>query len=57
VDQELEMGLRSIAVPVTSRGKVVAALNVGTSAARLTTEEMRTRLLPALLACAERLGD
>lgn len=57
IDEELEMGLRSIAVPVTRRGKVVAALNVGASAARMTVEEMLARLLPALKATAAQLSD
>lgn len=49
-DQEIEIGLRSIAVPVLSaRGKVVAALNVGVSAARATPEDLRRHFLPALL--------
>lgn len=48
-DQELELGLRSIAVPVRNRrGVVVAALNVGTQAARRSVQEMETRLLPPL---------
>lgn len=57
VDQELELGLRSIAVPVTSRGAVVAALNVGTSAARVSLDEMRTRYLPAIAAIAGQLSS
>lgn len=56
VDQELEAGLRSIAVPVTERGRVVAALNVGTSAQRVSLEEMRERFLPALRSAAEKLS-
>lgn len=49
VDQELEMGLRSIAVPVRdSGGHVVAAINVGTQAARVGLREMETRFLPVL---------
>ena len=57
VDQELELGLRSIAVPVTSRsGKVVAAMNSGVSAARVNKEEMKERILPALVEHAEMLG-
>lgn len=49
-DQEIEIGLRSIAVPVLSaRGKVVAALNIGVSAARATPEDLRRHFLPALL--------
>ena len=39
VDEELELGLRSIAVPVAARsGKVVAAMNSGVSAARVSRE-------------------
>ena len=48
VDQELEIGLRSIAVPVRSRsGEVVAALNIGTQAGRIGLGVMQTQLLPA----------
>jgi IclR family transcriptional regulator, pca regulon regulatory protein len=50
VDEELELGLRSIAVPVwNSRGAVVAALNIGAQAARVSVPEMRQTLLPCLL--------
>lgn len=56
VDQELEHGLRSIAVPVHGlSGRVVAALNVGTQAARISEPELRTRYLPALRRCARDL--
>ena len=49
-DQEIEIGLRSIAVPVLSAGmKVVAALNIGVSTSRATPEELRAQFLPALL--------
>lgn len=49
VDQELEAGLRSIAVPVKSlTGSVVAALNIGTHASRTSLPEMRSRYLPVL---------
>lgn len=48
-DEELELGLRSIAVPVRdSRGQVAFALAVSLQAARLTPAEMVERLLPAL---------
>lgn len=57
VDQELEIGLRSIAVPVRRRGQVIAALNVGTAAFRVTSEELVERILPALMLCASELGD
>ena len=56
VDQELEVGLRSIAVPVMSRGKVVAALNIGIQAERVTVTELRSRFLPALRRVARDMG-
>ncbi len=49
VDQELEEGLRSIATAVRSAsGAVVAALNVGAHAARLSMDDLRRRIRPAL---------
>jgi IclR family pca regulon transcriptional regulator len=57
VDQELEIGLRSIAVPVTDpAGKVVAALNIGTQSSRVPVTDMETKFLPALQAAAHELG-
>lgn len=56
VDQELEIGLRSAAVPVTEKGRVVAALNVGTSVSRVSLEEFRERIIPSLLEAAEKLS-
>ena len=57
VDEELELGLRSRAVPVRSRsGKVVAAINTGVQAARSTAQEMIDRFLPVLREGAERLS-
>jgi len=48
-DEELELGLRSIAVPVTnSRGQTVVAIAVSLQAARMTPAQMIERLLPAL---------
>ncbi len=56
-DQELEIGLRSIAVPITAPdGRVVAALNVGAQAARVPVAEMRDRFLPVLKDGARELG-
>jgi IclR family pca regulon transcriptional regulator len=50
VDQELELGLRSIAVPiVTTGGQVVAALNTGAQAARASSARLKTEVLPLLL--------
>jgi IclR family pca regulon transcriptional regulator len=48
-DEELELGLRSIAVPVRTRqNRVVAAMNIGVHAARVSTAEMIDRFLPVL---------
>jgi len=48
-DQELEMGLRSLAVPLfNAQGHAVAALNVGVHAAQVSTGEMLDRVLPEL---------
>lgn len=57
LDQELEVGLRSIAVPVRdSRGNVVAAINVGTHSSRSTLADLESRCLPPLARCAGELG-
>ncbi|OYY12033.1 MAG: IclR family transcriptional regulator [Rhizobiales bacterium 35-68-8] len=57
IDQELEMGLRSIAVPVRNRrSEVIAALNVGTQAGRTSADTMKTRFLPVLIDAAERIA-
>ena len=56
-DQELEIGLRSIAVPVRNVvGAVVAAMNVSTQASRISRRELVERCLPILQTAAERLG-
>jgi IclR family pca regulon transcriptional regulator len=50
VDQELELGLRTMAVPLKNfRGEVVAAMNISVHAGRMTLEQMAERCLPALL--------
>lgn len=49
VDQELEEGLISLAVPIKGRtGQTVAALNVSGQANRTSALEMQTQMLPAL---------
>ena len=53
VDQELEVGIRSVAAPLRDRrGRTLAAINVGTHAARVTLKELRTVILPNLLTTA-----
>ena len=57
VDQELEIGLRSIAVPVKdAAGRCVAAINVGTQSARVSVAEMQARFLAPLQAAASELA-
>lgn len=57
VDQELEIGLRSIAVPVrNTKGRVVAAMNVGAQAVHLSVREMESGVLPHLRSAAQELG-
>ncbi|WP_349897359.1 IclR family transcriptional regulator domain-containing protein [Parafrigoribacterium soli] len=57
VDQELEEGLRSIAVPVRhSSGRVIAAINVSTTAASRSLESIEETLLPPLLLAAANIS-
>jgi IclR family pca regulon transcriptional regulator len=56
VDQEMELGLRTLAVPLRNhRGEIVAALNVSAIAARVSLETLRERFLPILLDAQQRL--
>ncbi len=57
VDQELEIGLRSLAVPVRRPDRsVAAAMNVGVQATRVERETMVRDYLPVLQAAAEEIG-
>ncbi|QXI29821.1 pca regulon transcriptional regulator PcaR [Pseudomonas vanderleydeniana] len=57
VDQELEQGLRSIAVPVyDASGQVLAALNVSTHAGSVSRSELEQRFLPNMLAASRDLS-
>ena len=54
VDEELEQGLRSIAVPVSKRdGQIVAAINSGIHTSRASAGDLIDRILPALQRGAE----
>ena len=58
VDEELERGLRSIAVPVVDRrGAAVAGLNVSTNSTRITRNHMRDHFLPKLQDVAEQISS
>jgi IclR family pca regulon transcriptional regulator len=50
VDQELELGLRTLSVPLKSyRGEVLAAMNISVHAARVTMDQLVSDCLPALM--------
>ena len=56
VDQELEDGLRSVAVPIrNSAAEVVAAMNLSTHVSRRTAAAIREELLPPLREAAGRI--
>ena len=55
IDQELEVGLRSIAVPVRDdHGRIVAAINAGTQVHRVSVPDLERLFLPVL---REAAGD
>jgi IclR family pca regulon transcriptional regulator len=57
VEEELEIGLRSIAVPVRgASGSTMAALNIGAQATRVSRGQVEQSFLPALLNAASELS-
>jgi len=57
VDEELELGLRSIAVPVfDSRRRLVGAMSASASSARVSVAQMTRNFLPILQCYAQKLG-
>ena len=58
VDEELEQGLRSIAVAVLDRtGQAVGAINLSAHSTRTTRNEMREKFLPELRRIAQRISQ
>jgi IclR family transcriptional regulator, pca regulon regulatory protein len=58
VDEELELGLRALAVPVLDRTRqAVGAINLSTHSTRTTRNEMRDRFLPELTRIAEQISS
>ena len=58
VDEELEVGLRSVSAPIRSRsGEIIAALNVCGPSSRVTVDDVRQRFLPALLDATSRINQ
>ncbi len=57
VEEELEIGLRSIAVPMRgASGTVAAALKMGAQSSRVSREQMENEFLPMLLNGASELS-
>ncbi len=57
VDEELESGLVSLAVPIRGRhGSVLAAINVSGHTSRATADSMREQFLPKLTATAQEIS-
>jgi IclR family pca regulon transcriptional regulator len=55
-DQELELGVRSIACPIRDQaGHTIAALNISGHAGRVSLSEMTERFLPALRQCVDQI--
>lgn len=58
IDEELEVGIRSIAVPIVTRaGRTVAALNASTSTARHSVADLQEIFLPELRKTAVALAE
>jgi IclR family pca regulon transcriptional regulator len=58
VDEELERGLRSIAVPVLDRaGQAVGAINLSAHTTRTTRNELREKYLPGLKRIAQQISQ
>jgi len=57
-DQELEIGLRSIAVPIRNReGKIVAAINVSSQPLKISEQKLLQRILPKLKLAASKISE
>jgi IclR family pca regulon transcriptional regulator len=53
-DEELELGLRALAVPVVgANNEIIAAVSVSAASARVRTADLRRRFVPALQSCAK----
>jgi IclR family pca regulon transcriptional regulator len=58
LEQELEAGIQCVAAPVhDASGRVIASVTVSSHTSRLSPEEVRSRLLPALLRAAADIDE
>jgi IclR family pca regulon transcriptional regulator len=57
-DEEIELGLRALAAPVTGAdGEIIAAVSVSAASARIRSAELRRRFAPALQSYARMLTE
>ena len=57
-DQELELGMRALAVPVFDEsGAIIAAISVSAASARVRAADLRHQFLPVLQSCARALRN
>ena len=57
VDQEVELGLRSVAAPIRNRsGQTIAAINISSHASRVNLKDMRARHLSLVLQAAAQIS-
>ena len=57
VDQELEIGLRSVAAPIRRGPETIAALNVSSAVSRVSLDDLRRRILPPLVETANTISN
>ena len=57
VDQELEIGLRSVAAPIRRGPDTIAALNVSSAVSRVSLDDLRRRILPPLVETANTISN
>ena len=58
IDQEVEVGVRSVAAPIRDHsGRTTAAINISSHASRVSMKELRARYLPIVLQAADRLSN
>jgi IclR family transcriptional regulator, pca regulon regulatory protein len=55
-DEELELGLRSVAAPIRAGAKAVAAINLAVPAGRWATDELIRHFLPEVIATAQEIS-
>src|ERR687888_562628 len=57
VDQELEIGLRSVAAPIRRGRDTIAAMNVSSAVSRVSLDDLRRRILPPLVRTADTISN